>query len=254
MLTRIIRIQLVLFTMLTVISLVVLGWYYLRLPDAGRCRADTRCTPSCPPRAGCTRLSNVTYRGVTIGMVTGVEPTERGVQATLSIDNRFKIPVDAWANVHSVSAVGEQYIDLVSEGIRTSTSPRPDHHEIHCAQPDRADAGCVNRGLRCCPRTKIASLLDETVAGGWWTGTNAAPPGRLDPGLRRRLQREHHRDQRHHRQLGADHRQPSQFRRLDQALGGGPEHHLGPGSGERPQLRGAPVQCGAHRRPASPRC
>ena len=33
MLTRFIKIQLVLFTILTIIALVVLGWYYLRLPS-----------------------------------------------------------------------------------------------------------------------------------------------------------------------------------------------------------------------------
>ena len=33
MLTRFIKIQLVIFTILTVIALVVLGWYYLQLPS-----------------------------------------------------------------------------------------------------------------------------------------------------------------------------------------------------------------------------
>ena len=33
MLTRFIRIQLILFTILTFIALIVLGWYYLRLPS-----------------------------------------------------------------------------------------------------------------------------------------------------------------------------------------------------------------------------
>ena len=34
----------------------------------------------------------------------------------MSIDSRYKIPADATANVHSVSAIGEQYLDLVSTG------------------------------------------------------------------------------------------------------------------------------------------
>ena len=58
----------------------------------------------------------MTYRGITIGKVTDVEPTEKGAEATMSIDTQYKIPLDASANVHSVSAVGEQYLDLVSEG------------------------------------------------------------------------------------------------------------------------------------------
>ena len=58
----------------------------------------------------------MTYRGITIGKVTDVEPTEQGARATMSIDSHYKIPIDATANVHSVSAVGEQYLDLVSTG------------------------------------------------------------------------------------------------------------------------------------------
>ena len=106
----------------------------------------------------------MTYRGETIGKVTAVEPTEAGAQATMSIANRFKIPIDASANVHSVSAVGEQYLDLVSVGnpgkyfspgqtITKGTVPA----EIGPA----LDA--ANRGLAVLPKDKIASLLDETA-------------------------------------------------------------------------------------------
>ena len=37
----------------------------------------------------------MTYRGITIGKVTDVEPTENGARATMSIDDQYKIPVDA---------------------------------------------------------------------------------------------------------------------------------------------------------------
>ena len=69
-----------------------------------------------PASGGLYSTANVTYRGITIGKVTAVEPTENGAEATMSIASKFKIPLDAVANVHSVSAVGEQYLDLVSEG------------------------------------------------------------------------------------------------------------------------------------------
>ncbi|WP_156747396.1 MlaD family protein, partial [Mycobacterium sp. E2462] len=110
MLTPFIRRQLIVFGILTVISLLVLGIYYLQIPSlvgVGRytLKADL------PASGGLYPTANVTYRGVTIGKVTDVEPTERGAQATMSIDSRYKIPVDASADVHSVSAVGEQYLD-----------------------------------------------------------------------------------------------------------------------------------------------
>lgn len=163
MLTRFIRIQLVLFTVLTLVALVTLGWYYLRLPSmAGigqyQLKADL------PASGGLYRTANVTYRGITIGKVTSVEPTERGALATMSIADNYRIPVNATANVHSVSAIGEQYLDLVSEGggdqyfapgqtITDGTVPQ----EIGPA----LDA--ANRGLAVLPKEKISALLDETA-------------------------------------------------------------------------------------------
>jgi phospholipid/cholesterol/gamma-HCH transport system substrate-binding protein len=162
-LTRFIKIQLALFTVLTVIALVTLGWYYLRLPSAAGIGQYTL-QAELPASGGLYRTANVTYRGITIGKVTEVEPTESGARATMSIENRFKIPVDATANVHSVSAIGEQYLDLVAGGdagqyfspgqtITNGTVPR----EIGPAL-DAAD-----RGLAVLPKEKISGLLDETA-------------------------------------------------------------------------------------------
>ena len=69
-----------------------------------------------PASGGLYPTSNVTYRGITIGKVTAVEPTEKGAEATMSIDSSSRSRSTRSANVHSVSAVGEQYLDLVSEG------------------------------------------------------------------------------------------------------------------------------------------
>src|SRR5579875_1445985 len=115
MLTRFIRYQLIVFAILTVAALVALGWYYLRLPSLVGIGQYTL-TADLPASGGLYRTSNVTYRGIQIGKVTKVQPTVKGARATLSIDKRYRIPVDATANVHSVSAVGEQYLDLVSTG------------------------------------------------------------------------------------------------------------------------------------------
>src|SRR5246127_3681395 len=111
MLTPFIRRQLIAFGILTVISILVLGIYYLQIPSlvgVGRyqLKADL------PASGGLYPTANVTYRGVTIGKVTDVEPTQGGAQAPMSIARQYKIPLDASANVHSVSAVGEQYLDL----------------------------------------------------------------------------------------------------------------------------------------------
>src|ERR1700758_5829180 len=113
MLPRIIRTQLVVLTAVALAAVIVLGWYYLRIPSlvgVGRYTVYAEL----PQSGGLYRTATVTYRGITIGKVTDVEPTQRGARATMSIDNGYQIPTDASANVHSVSAVGEQYLDLVS--------------------------------------------------------------------------------------------------------------------------------------------
>ena len=111
MLTPFIRRQLYMFGIITVIVLLVLGIYYLQVPSLmgiGRYTLKAEL----PASGGLYPTSNVTYRGITIGKVTAVEPTERGAEATMSIDSNYKIPLNANARVHSVSAVGEQYLDL----------------------------------------------------------------------------------------------------------------------------------------------
>ena len=163
MLTRFIWRQLVLFTMLSVVTAIALGWYYLRIPTAvgiGQytLKVDLRTS------GGLYRTANVTYRGETIGKVTAVEPTESGVEATMSIADRYKIPVDASANVHSVSAVGEQYVDLVSEGNQSKYfSPGQTITKTTVPVEIGPTLDAANRGLAVLPKDKIASLLDETA-------------------------------------------------------------------------------------------
>ena len=163
MLTPFIRRQLILFGILTVVSIFVLGVYYLRVPSLVGIGQYTL-KAELPASGGLYPTANVTYRGITIGKVTNVEPTERGAEATMSIASHYKIPIDASANVHSVSAVGEQYLDLESSGnpgkyfsegqtITKGTVPS----EIGPA------LDTANRGLAALPADKIPQLLDETA-------------------------------------------------------------------------------------------
>ena len=175
MLTRLIKTQLVSLVVLAVAAVVVLGWYFLRIPTlvgVGRYTLYAQL----PQSGGLYRTANVTYRGITIGTVTAIEPTRRGARATMSIDNSYQIPTDASANVHSVSAVGEQYIDLVStrtggpylaseQTITKSTVPSQIGPALDAA----------NRGLAVLPKDKVASLLYET----------SQAVGGLGPSLRR---------------------------------------------------------------------
>jgi phospholipid/cholesterol/gamma-HCH transport system substrate-binding protein len=170
MLTPFVRRQLWLFLVLTLVSISVLGLYYLRLPSLVGIGRYTL-TADLPASGGLYPTANVTYRGITVGKVTGVAPTPTGAVATMSIDSRFKIPLDAIAEVHSVSAVGEQYLDLVSngnpgkffaDGATMDCGPGP-----RCKNTVPSEIGpaldTANAGLAALPKDKISALLDETA-------------------------------------------------------------------------------------------
>jgi phospholipid/cholesterol/gamma-HCH transport system substrate-binding protein len=174
-LTRLIKTQLVLLVVFSVTAVMVLGWYFLRLPSLAGIDRYTLYA-ELPQSGGLYRTANVTYRGITIGTVTNVEPTERGARATMSVDEGYQIPTDASANVHSVSAVGEQYIDLVST--RTGGPYFHDNQTITKATvPSQIGPAldAANRGLAVLPKDKVASLLHEA----------SEALGGLGPSLRR---------------------------------------------------------------------
>ena len=163
MLTPFIRRQLILFGILTVVSLLVLGVYYLQIPTLVGIGQYTL-KAELPASGGLYPTANVTYRGVTIGKVTDVEPTEQGAEATMSLDSHYKIPIDVSANVHSVSAVGEQYLDLVPTG-NPGKFLSPGQTITKGTVPSEIGPALdtANRGLEALPKDKIGTLLDETA-------------------------------------------------------------------------------------------
>src|SRR3954462_16028281 len=123
MLTRFVRIQLAIFTIVGIIGVTAMVLFYIQAPmllGIGRITV----TLELPAAGGLYRFSNVTYRGVQLGKVTSVSLTPTGAKATLSLSTSPKVPADLTAAVLSVSAVGEQYVDLQP---RTDSAPsRPD--------------------------------------------------------------------------------------------------------------------------------
>ncbi|WP_275572467.1 MCE family protein [Mycolicibacterium vanbaalenii] len=111
MLTRLIRIQLIVFTIASVVGVGAMVFVYLQAPvlfGFGRIAVKLHL----PATGGLYEFSNVTYRGIEVGKVTDIRPTRDGVTVTMSLNTSPKIPADLSANVRSVSAVGEQYVDL----------------------------------------------------------------------------------------------------------------------------------------------
>ncbi|MBY0290718.1 MAG: MCE family protein [Mycobacteriaceae bacterium] len=164
MLTRFVRNQLIIFTIASIVGVTVMLFAYMQLPtllNVGRLTV----TLELPAAGGLYRFANVTYRGVQIGKVKSVELTENGAEAVMSLNTSPKVPADLEANVLSVSAVGEQYVDLRP---RTDSGPYlEDGSRISVANttiPQQVGPMLdqVSELVDSIPGDRISDLLDET--------------------------------------------------------------------------------------------
>lgn len=112
MLSRLTRIQLSIFAIVTVLTVGAISIFYLQLPAAVGI-GTYRVTADFVAGGGLYENANVTYRGVTVGRVESVGLSDDGVVAKMRLNSGTPVPENVTATVKSVSAVGEQYIDLV---------------------------------------------------------------------------------------------------------------------------------------------
>lgn len=117
-LSRFVKVQLAIFAVVTVVAVFLMGLRYMQLPSMLGVGVYT-VSFELPTTGGIYPTSNVTYRGVTVGRVTRVDLRDGGgvvVEANMQSD--YAIPSDLDAAVHSTSAIGEQYIDLIPRSDR----------------------------------------------------------------------------------------------------------------------------------------
>ena len=112
MIDRFTKIQLAIFAVITAITLTIMAIFYLRLP-ATIGIGTYGVSADFVAGGGLYKNANVTYRGVAVGRVDSVGLNPNGVTAEMRLNSGTPIPSNVTATVKSVSAVGEQYIDLV---------------------------------------------------------------------------------------------------------------------------------------------
>jgi phospholipid/cholesterol/gamma-HCH transport system substrate-binding protein len=120
MLDRLTRVQLAIFAVVTVITVVIMAIFYLRLPAALGI-GTYQVTANFVAGGGLYKNANVTYRGVAVGRVEAVGLSSDGVDAVMRLNSGTVVPSNVTASVKSVSAIGEQYIDLVPPQHAAST-------------------------------------------------------------------------------------------------------------------------------------
>jgi phospholipid/cholesterol/gamma-HCH transport system substrate-binding protein len=164
-LTRTIKIQIIAFIIVAIVSLIITAITYLRLPAMLFGVGRYSVTVELPKSGNLYANANVTYRGTEVGEVKAVRLTDTGVVAVLSMDSNVHIPSDLDAQVHSQTAIGEQYVALLP---RNATSPPLKDGDViplsrTSVPPDiNSLLDATNRGLGAIPNDNVKTVIDES--------------------------------------------------------------------------------------------
>ncbi len=166
-LKRAIKIQLAVFAVIATVGVTFMFFGYMRVPTAFFGVGRYVVTLQLPTAGGLYPEGSVTYRGVSVGRVQDVRLTGTGAAAVLSLESGIDIPSDLDAEVHSVSAVGEQYVALLP---RNGTSaPLKEGDVIPVSRttiPPNINAllAAANTGLKAIPGDDLKTVVDESYA------------------------------------------------------------------------------------------
>jgi phospholipid/cholesterol/gamma-HCH transport system substrate-binding protein len=155
----------------TLIAVSVMAFHYMELPNYLFGVGHYRVTLHLPAAGGLYPSGNVTYRGTEVGRVDSVALTDSGVDAVLSLNSGVDIPADLDAEVHSQTAVGEQFVAL-----RPRSGNGPVLKDGDVIPLDRASVppdinsllDATNRGIQAIPHDDLKTAIDEgyTAVGG----------------------------------------------------------------------------------------
>lgn len=174
MLTRRVRIQLIILATLMCVTGAYILIHLVKLPAALFGVGRYTVTMQLDSTGGLYPGADVTYRGTEVGRVKSVKLTNTGVAAQLSLKSEFAIPSDLRAEVHSQTAIGEQYVELLP---RNGTSPTLKNGDViplaaTSVPPDiNSLLAAANAGLRAIPHDNLQTVIDEsyTAVGGLGT-------------------------------------------------------------------------------------
>ncbi|MUL65956.1 mammalian cell entry protein [Mycobacterium sp. CBMA 234] len=170
-LTRRTKIQITIFLMVSLLGIGIMSLDYMKLPSLWFGIGRYNVSLELPRAGGLYASGNVTYRGTEVGRITGVHLTDTQAVADMSLRSDIKIPSNLQAQVHSVSAIGEQYVQLMPQD--GTSPPLKDGDVIPASRatvpPDiNALLDAANRGLTAIPQGNLKTAIDEsyTAIGG----------------------------------------------------------------------------------------
>lgn len=163
MITRFVKIQLAVFLVLAIFALTITGIRYVGLDQYVFKPYKVRIYLQ--QSGNVFKNASVTYRGVDVGKVKKVDVARDGAMVTVAIENQNnRIPKDLRAEVQKLSAVGEQYIDLLP---RSSSPPYLKNGDVipYSATSTPVDENTVlvnaNELVRTVPKGDLVTTVDE---------------------------------------------------------------------------------------------
>ena len=171
MLSKRIKTQLAVFAVISLAGAAIVSIGYANLPSLLFGMGQYRVTVELPTSGGLYPRGNVTYRGSEVGRVEAVRLTDTGVEAILALNSNVKIPSNLKAEVHSQTAIGEQYVALLPQDATSAPLRDGDVVALERASvpPDiNALLDATNRGLDAIPGDNLETAVDEafTAVGG----------------------------------------------------------------------------------------
>ncbi len=174
MLTRRVKIQLAVFAAISVAVSAIMFFFYMQVPTVFLGVDRYSVTVQLAQAGGLYPSGNVTYRGVEVGRIQAVRLTDTGAEAVLQMDSDVHIPADVDAEVHSVSVVGEQYVELLPRSAKGASLKDGDviaQNRTYVPPDINSLLAATNRGLAVIPRDNLKTVVDES-----YTAVNGLGP------------------------------------------------------------------------------
>ncbi|KXX60064.1 MCE family protein [Rhodococcus sp. LB1] len=171
--TKLVRFQLIVFTVVAVLAVGNAAINYLGLKRITGIGMYT-VTAEFDRVGGLYVNSLVTYRGVDVGVVKSIDLGPDRASAELQLDSDFAIPSSSQAFVRSVSAIGEQYLDMIpasSEGPFLADGDVLTKENTEIPVPASEVVDKVNVLLTELPKDDLRVTVDEA-----YTALNGAGP------------------------------------------------------------------------------
>lgn len=175
MLTGRIRIQVVVFVVISLMTTSYLGIKYVGINLFG---SGYEVTATLPDAGGIFTNGEVTYRGVPVGRIKELTATEDGLEAVLHIDETAaSIPADATVTVANRSAIGEQYIDLAGTNVNGKSLANGDRIRGTAASLPPAIDGLLSTArdfTESVPQDSLKTVIDESYDASQGAGAKLA--------------------------------------------------------------------------------